>query len=85
MNEELFYDTLDKMESVDKDITSGYYPSIEDLKEYQVEKDIDLFLPIIAYFASDPFKRIGIEPDSPNQYSETVSFCKEALARVNLA
>ncbi|MBP3279323.1 MAG: hypothetical protein J6M44_10250 [Butyrivibrio sp.] len=84
MKESAFYDVIDKMEEIDVDTTKGYYPTIADLEEYKVEQDIDLFLPILAYYASDPFKRMNIKPDNPNEYKATVKYCKDVLSRIKL-
>ena len=84
MKEAVFYDVLDQMEGIDYDITNGYYPTITDLEEYRVKEDMNLFLPILAYFASDPFKRAGVRAESPNEYMATVKYCKDIISKVKL-
>lgn len=84
MDENEFYDTIDKMEAVDPDFTNGYYPTIDELEAYKVQNDLDFFLPLVAYFASDPLRKTNAEEAENVEYKATVKYCKDMLTKVEL-
>lgn len=78
MTEEEFYNLEDKVDELG-DVTSGYYPTVEELKKSHVDIHPEQFIPILLYFSEDPFKRNGrIEKDNPD-YRELVTFSKKTL------
>lgn len=46
----------DYFESLDKDITDGWYPSIKELESHISEINYEKFLPLICYFSTNPLK-----------------------------
>lgn len=82
MTEENFYDLEDKVEELN-DVTSGYYPTVEELKKNHVDTHPEQFIPILLYFSEDPFKRNKrVEKDNPD-YKELVTFSKKTLYKLN--
>ncbi len=79
-----FYKVCDYVDGINKDITNGYYPSVDELKEKNIENDIRLFLPIIAYYGSNPFKRLGLEEADFDSYKELVKYCETLLSSIQL-
>lgn len=81
MNEEEFYKMCDIVEYF-KNITHGWYPTVEEMKAYDVPGNIIKYLPILIYFSSDPLKNdMG---DEREEYDETVKYCKNLVSKVTL-
>ena len=78
MKEEDFEILLDIAEGFGN-LTEEYYPTVKELEDHNVKENINSFLVIVAYFASDPFKRNHVDPVDPEDYKETVSYCKHLL------
>ena len=83
MKEAEFYNMCDIVESFN-DVTGGYYPTVEELEAHNIGDQTNVYLPLIAYFASDPLKREGKLDAAEPDYQDTVSFCKELLCKVEL-
>lgn len=81
MKEKDFYRMCDIIEEMG-DVVNEYYPTVEELEEHHVRERISKFLPLLAYYAADPFAELEIhaEPD----YQETVKYCKKLLYTVEL-
>ena len=75
------YDTLlGIMEEAPTKTVNGYYPTVNALKAKDVERNTEKFLPILTFFASDPYKREGNELISNDaSYQETVRYCRKVL------
>ena len=85
MKEDEFYEILDLIESMEgKDLTNSYFPTIAELESHNVMKDIETFLPMITYFANDPFTRMGMSESTLIEYKATVKYCKDLLTKINL-
>ncbi len=85
MKEEKFYETIDTVEKIldgKIDKLNGYFPTISEIENANVMKDLDTFLPIITYFAEDPYA--NMEQGNLNEYKATVKYCKDLLAKVPL-
>ena len=80
---EEFMKLLDIVEEFNE-VTNGYFPTVEELKAHKVEEHINEFLPILAYFASNPFERMGIDKKDDARYKETVSYCKRLAYQVEI-
>jgi hypothetical protein len=83
MKEKEFYSLFDKVENLD-DPTAGYYPTVDELLENNVEEHMDVYAPLLVYFSNDPFKgsdsAIADDPD----YKETVEYAKRVLNEMPL-
>ena len=77
----LMCDIMDELD----DVTEGYFPTVEELSSHNVEENIQEFLPILTYFASDPFKRQGLPDVDNEEYKGTVSYCKRLLYNLDFA
>ena len=86
MSEDRFYQMLDIVEG-DKfnDSTEGYFPTVDELKFWDVENKLDKYKVIVAYFANDPFygKNLGSE-ERDEAYRKTVMYCKSLLTEIEL-
>ena len=81
MKEKDFYDIVGKM--ADAALPSGmgnYYPTVEELKISMEGHPIEDFLPVLSYYASDPFNGI-IDAVS---YKDTVKYAKELTSQISL-
>ncbi len=83
MTENEFYGMCDALED-STNLTDGYYPTVEELKEKGVEEDVERYAPILLYFSSDPFTREKIDGYTTNEYKEMVQYCKELVGRIEL-
>ena len=84
LTEEKFYMIMDYIEeNIGLDLTEGYYPTIEELEVSEVTKDLDTFLPIIMYFAHDPFKAQDNAQKDLKDYKATVKFCKDIISKID--
>lgn len=83
MSIEDFDTMIDDVENMG-DITEDYYPTVEELRQYDRNLLKEKFLPIIAYFASNPFKRSGATANDVKSYMNTVSFCKRFLYSIEI-
>lgn len=81
IKEKEFYRMCDIVEDMG-DVVNEYYPTVEELEEHRVRERIDKFLPLLAYYAADPFADLEIhtEPD----YQKTVKYCKKLLYTLEL-
>ncbi len=61
------------------DATDGYYPTVEEMEDHHVKEEINSYLVLLAYMASDPFRRAEIEPDDTEEYKASVSYCRNLL------
>lgn len=85
MKEEKFYDVLDKVEKIkDEDVTEGYFPTIEEIESHDVLNNQDLYLPIIAYMAQDPFKDSDNDAKNTVEYKASVKYCKDLLTKFDV-
>ena len=85
MKEEKFYVVLDKVEKIkDKDVTEGYFPTIEEIESHDVLNNQELYLPIIAYMAQDPFKDSDNDAKNTVEYKASVKYCKDLLTKFDV-
>lgn len=85
MEEQIFFDMIDKAESLsDQNLTEGYFPTITELEEHLNKGNQEDMLPIVSYFANDPFTKQKIDGYTTNEYKATVKFCKDYLSKVEL-
>ncbi|MCR5670704.1 MAG: hypothetical protein K6G10_06830 [Butyrivibrio sp.] len=85
IREDVFYNTIEKMESVkDHVLGGGQFPTINELEEHDVKGNIEFFLPLVAYYASDPFKRMKIDATNYTEYKATVKYCQDILSKIEL-
>lgn len=80
MEESKFYDICDAMEKVEV-TTDHYFPTVEEIKEHDVENNLEKYLPMLIFFSEDPFAREGIELDEfeEKEYKEMVSYVKRII------
>lgn len=84
MTESEFYRICDKTEAIEENITKNFFPTVEELKEVQADTHPERVLPLLSYFASNPFSRQDNALKNYNEYLETVKFCKNILSSVSL-
>lgn len=82
MKEEQFYKVCDKVDMLPKDFTEEYYPTVEEIKKYNIRNDIKRYLPIIMYFSTNPYSGTDIEDEE--EYIKTVAYCKNLLDEIEL-
>ncbi len=84
MKEEKFYEICDAAEAITENITDDYFPSVseidESIKAYGLEDQVN----VLAYFASNPFKKQNNPLANNNEYIETVKYAKQKLQEVPL-
>ncbi len=85
IKEKDFYNICDFAEGIKNDFTNGYYPSVQELINKGVENNIDIYLPILAYFSSNPFKRLGMEEAEDEDYKELVRYCSHLISSIPLS
>ena len=83
MKEKDFYRLCEIVEDMG-DIVNEYYPTVEELKAHRVQERIEKFLPLLAYYAADPFKDTDSENNMQEDYKETVKYCKKLLYTLEL-
>ena len=80
MKEKQFYEICDTMgKLVEENITEGYFPTVEELKANRFDKKVEEYLPFLAYFAADPYKKVTMENDEREKYEEMVIYVKKLL------
>lgn len=84
MDEDLFYEYLDKAEEINLDITASYYPTIEELETLRVKDNVEKFFPILSYFASDPFKRQNNFQKDDVEYKSMVKYVRDIVNNIEL-
>ncbi len=84
MNETRFYDICDNAEAINENITNGYFPTKEEIEEHIKIYGLEDQAGILAYFASNPFKRQNNPAAELPEYQETVKFAKEMLEKIQL-
>lgn len=72
--DELF-DTIDQIDPASLQAECMYIPTVEDLKDHEVDKNPEKWINLIAFFANDPYKN-SCDNDC---YRETVRFCKTLM------
>ncbi len=80
-----FYQLCDMIDSLDKEITNMYFPTVNELKNHHVEKDIRKFLPILLFFSNNPFKNSDFIGDEDREsYEEMVKYVNELISEIKL-
>lgn len=81
MLEKTFYTICEKIKGAELPTGLGtYYPTVEELKESMAGRDAEEFLPILLYYATDPFKDT-VEDET---YRETVKYAKKLSSSIEL-
>ena len=83
LREKELYKICDTMEEVAVNLTDGWYPTVQELKDHNVEGNPEKYTPIISFFSSDPFTRMSIPGAEEEEYRDTVKFCKKLLYRIS--
>lgn len=83
MKEKDFYELQDKVEKL-KDVTDGWFPTVDELKRYGEDNLKTNYIELLSYFASDPFKREQNPDYFSEKYKETVKYCKKLLYNIRL-
>ncbi len=78
-----FYKICDICDDLMDDIVGDYCPAIETLEAHGAASDPEHYVQLLAYFASDPYKRLGRE--RTDEYLKTVAYCKDLLTKVALS
>ncbi len=85
MSEEQFYKICDAAEAIDENVTENYFPSPKEIASNIEAYGLDAQVDLLAYYASNPFKRIGNPLAEDCDYLETVNYCRKKLGEVVLA
>ena len=84
MKETEFYDICDSAESITEDITNSYFPSIQEMEDHINVYGLEDQICMLAYFASNPFKRQdNMLKDNPD-YLSLVKYAKKRLGEIEL-
>lgn len=78
MTQEKYDAILEKAEEL-ADVTGEYFPTVEELIAHHADTEVEKNLFVLAYYASDPFKRLNLQTKDHPEYRETVKFCKRIL------
>ena len=78
ITEDAYDAILEAVEKIDN-VTNGYFPTVEDLENHNVNKDIVGNLFVLAYYASNPFQRLSLPEAEDADYKETVKYCRNLL------
>lgn len=84
MREDKFYDICDSTEQINENVTEDYFPTCEEIDNNINAYGLENQLEIIAYFASNPFKRLGNAIMNNPEYQKTVAYCLELLGDIPL-
>ena len=83
--ESSFYSILSVIESMqDVSFVDGYYPTVDQLKIYRIDKNIPKYLHMLLFYATDPFGRTGAVEKDEEEYKKLVRYCKTLTAEVSL-
>lgn len=82
-----FEDRVMEMYDVTENIkvtNDRYFPTVEEMVEHNVEKNIQKYLPMLVFFSEDPFRRDGIELEEEEQekYDAMVSYVKKIMYKL---
>lgn len=81
MTENDFYNMCEKVEGAELPTGLGnYYPTVEELKESVEGKPLEELLPVLLFYASDPFK----DKIDDEDYKETVKYAINLTGSVPL-
>lgn len=81
MKEAIFYEMCEKLEGASLPSGMGdYYPTVEELKISLQGRTIEELMPVLLFYASDPFKDKITAP----AYRDVVKYAKELTSRVDL-
>lgn len=83
MKEKDFFELQDKVEQL-KDLTNGWYPTVEELQKYGENNLKNNFTELLSYFASDPFRREQNPDMFSEKYKDTVKYCRKLLYNIDL-
>ena len=83
MKEDKFYSYCETIEEINSP-TGDYFPTVEQLESHKVKEKIDRYLPILIYFAGDPYKEVkdDMDLDYKDEYDKTVAYAKEIVSSV---
>lgn len=82
MKQELFFITLDAVDEVDRDITKGYFPTVEELEQAEADSNDEDWVEFLAFYANNPLADFKMTPSEKVDYKKTVSYCKRLLYAV---
>jgi hypothetical protein len=83
MKESEFYEMLEKIEEVDKSTTAGWYPTVDELREYGITEN---GIPepcqyMLAFFSTDPYKDRPMSGKDRKEYSTMVKYARDITPR----
>ena len=81
MYEKTFYEMMDRLKNAQLPSEMKiFYPTVNELQDSLQGKDIEDFLPILLFYATDPFRNIL----DNEEYLKTVTYAKKLILTVNL-
>lgn len=64
-------------------LTQSYYPQKEELEALGVCNNLEKYIEIIVFFATDPFTRLGDDDIcDAKEYRETVEYCQNLISNI---
>lgn len=81
VDENYFYSMFESAEKTNILYESGYYPTVTELKKYDVENNVGKYLPMLIFYANDPFndEERKNEKGSEPKYIEMVKYVNKIL------
>ena len=84
MTGETFYRICDVAEEIEDNITNNYYPKVAEIDQNIANYGLEKQIITLAYFASNPFRRMNIALADEEDYIATVDYCKKKLTEIPL-
>lgn len=71
----------DAVNAIQEDVTRTYFPSVPELQAHlpDIRDHKETYVPILMYYASDPFTRLGLSDAEDETYQETVKYCRKLM------
>lgn len=83
LKEDEFYKMLDVVEKFEGPVDDiDFFPTIEDMEKYKVKNNIKKYLPMLCFFASNPYKEKNIA--NREEYEKSVEYIKKLIADIKL-
>lgn len=79
-----FYEICDGAEAIQENITEGYYPTVEEIDNNISIYGLEDQVPLLAYYASNPFKRMNDPAQDDIEYLDIVKYSKKLLQQIEL-
>lgn len=83
LKEDEFYKMLDIVEKFEGPVDDTvFFPTIEDMEKYNVKNNIKKYLPMLFFFAGNPYKDKNIA--NKEEYEKSVEYINKMIAQIEL-